>query len=1511
MLKHVLSNLVKRRMERNNLKTLQKIGGTQMDSLIRKFRSWTRTIINVRQWAGLRVQAPILFRCMLLFLILSLGVYLFAVPYAQAADNFFTDKVGIGITEPTEELHVIGDSIVSGTGSFGTLSIGITDPGIYALYVNGDTYLGGITVTDGILTFGGALDMQGSDITDVGTITADTLTDGTLVITGGDLSTTGTVQAEHLYSTDDIVADGNIEADHVQALSGLIYNDLNMGNAQANGKIYFSCVGANNNDAWMGYAPGQFMIYSDEKITFSSCDVEAKAIRFWDGDDRTTNLWLDSVAENELGLSFRTTSLLEGYQFYLGKNDGSTYLRVRDSDNASVFSVSDDGDVTATGIVQAEHLYSTDDIVADGDIDVTGNLVIGGTGYFDSLRIGSTAAPTVALDVIGETLITGSAGAAGSAATDALIVTGGTGGAASPADTGTGQKGSDVAIATGAGGIGGSTSGNAGNGGDIELTTAAGGTAAGSGDAGSYGNVYLAKNGGYIRIGSTATPTKELDIAGDVLVSGTLTAGTLSLTNYTTTGVVEAGTLTDGTLSITDGALSTTGTGTFGDLVVDTNTLVVNAAGYTDKVGIGTATPNNLFQVTDLLSFTNADYATSIGYQAGKYDLGQYNTYIGYQAGSADNSTGKTDVADRNTGVGYQALYSNTTGNYNSAQGMYALRSNTIGSNNSAQGYEAGKFIADGATGNTIGSNSVFLGYKTKALADGQTNQIVIGSEATGVGSNSVVLGNDSIVTTILKGDVTVPQLIDSGLTASLGVYTDASKQLTSTAPATGDLGFWNKTGTTLIPATSGDGVFINGHVGIGSGSAVPTTSIVNIAETLTATQTHGVEIVPTRLGADNINITGVWLTPGVSTDADHLFTKSLTGMAGYSIGGGTSFGVGANLIGLSFGNYLGTFGAGGSVNLSTKGIDVFSSWGYAVTATIKNGIGLYVDNIRAPNNYTIEEYACGIYIAPDSSNIASAPQIHQMYIGKPTKATANYQLSLGSYGAGSGVFFDMEAPGTASTPQRIYSDGTNLNVDSPIIMQDKVIFTQTDGDEYIDSLADGYLDGAATTGIRLTTPLTSVSANLDVDGTADIEGQTNIGSGDTGGISTYKLGVRPTITTNGFFEAGIYVPVTLTPASTFTGTAMGIGGFVYLNNTDFGAGTVDGLRFGPYCNILNAGNAALNLTGIRTFGVGGYRTAGTNVVCNDAAGAIFSPLATMGTAGMNITANNGYGVKILTSLAADITSMTNQYGLYIENIANATNNYQVSLAGNGVGTGIWFDSAERLYSDDTNLVSAAPFLALDKIKFTQTDGDEYIDSLADGYMDYGATTQHRFNNDINIVGDCTISGALSKGSGTFLIDHPLDPKNKILRHSFTESPEMMNIYKGRAKLVGGKAVVELPDYFDALNAPDAREINLTCVGAWSPLYLEGEIADNKFVVRTKQGGKQNQEFSWVIYAVRNDPFAQQNPVIVEQEKGLGNSYTKGEYIHSEAYEQMQKQAESKAKKYPLEAKLPGDKRGL
>jgi hypothetical protein len=59
-------------------------------------------------------------------------------------------------------------------------------------------------------------------------------------------------------------------------------------------------------------------------------------------------------------------------------------------------------------------------------------------------------------------------------------------------------------------------------------------------------------------------------------------------------------------------------------------------------------------------------------------------------------------------------------------------------------------------------------------------------------------------------------------------------------------------------------------------------------------------------------------------------------------------------------------------------------------------------------------------------------------------------------------------------------------------------------------------------------------------------------------------------------------------------------------------------------------------------------------------------------------------------------------------------------------------------------------------------------------------------------AGDLAISGNLSKASGTFEIDHPLDPANKDLRHAFAESPRFLLIYDGEATLAAGQAVVDI-----------------------------------------------------------------------------------------------------------------------
>ena len=96
--------------------------------------------------------------------------------------------------------------------------------------------------------------------------------------------------------------------------------------------------------------------------------------------------------------------------------------------------------------------------------------------------------------------------------------------------------------------------------------------------------------------------------------------------------------------------------------------------------------------------------------------------------------------------------------------------------------------------------------------------------------------------------------------------------------------------------------------------------------------------------------------------------------------------------------------------------------------------------------------------------------------------------------------------------------------------------------------------------------------------------------------------------------------------------------------------------------------------------------------------------------------------------------------------------------------------------------------------------------------------------------GDVQINGTLYKSAGSFKIDHPLDPANKYLSHSFVESPDMKNIYDGVAELDGsGEAWIELPEYFEALNR-DFR-YQLTCISGFAPVYIAKKIAGNRFKI--------------------------------------------------------------------------------
>ncbi len=130
----------------------------------------------------------------------------------------------------------------------------------------------------------------------------------------------------------------------------------------------------------------------------------------------------------------------------------------------------------------------------------------------------------------------------------------------------------------------------------------------------------------------------------------------------------------------------------------------------------------------------------------------------------------------------------------------------------------------------------------------------------------------------------------------------------------------------------------------------------------------------------------------------------------------------------------------------------------------------------------------------------------------------------------------------------------------------------------------------------------------------------------------------------------------------------------------------------------------------------------------------------------------------------------------------------------------------------------------------------------------------------------CIITGALSKSSGSFIIDHPLDPYNKTLQHSFVESPEMRNIYYGQAETVNGFVTITLPYWWTALNGEDKSEYSyqFTSIGKWCPLYVSQEIEGNKFTVASVDG---DCKFSWTVSAIRHDKHAEEHRISIEEEK--------------------------------------------
>jgi hypothetical protein len=143
------------------------------------------------------------------------------------------------------------------------------------------------------------------------------------------------------------------------------------------------------------------------------------------------------------------------------------------------------------------------------------------------------------------------------------------------------------------------------------------------------------------------------------------------------------------------------------------------------------------------------------------------------------------------------------------------------------------------------------------------------------------------------------------------------------------------------------------------------------------------------------------------------------------------------------------------------------------------------------------------------------------------------------------------------------------------------------------------------------------------------------------------------------------------------------------------------------------------------------------------------------------------------------------------------------------------------------------------------------------GFATGGTARAFISGTQFNMTGNGVFSGSLTKGSGSFKIDHPLPAKTNThhLVHSFVEAPQADNIYRGVVDLVDGSATINIDivagmteGTFVLLNT------NLQCFtsneSGWTA--VKGSVSGNTLTI-TAQDNTCTDTISWMVVGERHD----------------------------------------------------------
>jgi len=334
-------------------------------------------------------------------------------------------------------------------------------------------------------------------------------------------------------------------------------------------------------------------------------------------------------------------------------------------------------------------------------------------------------------------------------------------------------------------------------------------------------------------------------------------------------------------------------------------------------------------------------------------------------------------------------------------------------------------------------------------------------------------------------------------------------------------------------------------------------------------------------------------------------------------------------------------------------------------------------------------------------------------------------------------------------------------------------------------------------------------------------------------------------------------------------------------------------------------GDAALT-TGLGVIGVGGTVGVQGQASVAGSVGGFFSNSATTGaTTGLQVqtSSTTGQGILSLVGTAGATDNAFAVNGQTSAQLGRGVFGFHTATAGAGFGVRGTSNSTTGTGVLGFNQATTGAGIGVDGQNsqlsglgargLASNTGSATLATAAIGAVGVSSSTATDANFRIGVLGSVSGSGAntwagyfsgnenvtgtLNAAVKNFKIDHPLDPENKILYHTCIESPDMMNVYNGVVVLgTGGRAVVELPSYFEALNK-DYR-YQLTCIGGYAPVFVAQEVADNRFVI---EGGRAGLKVSWQVTGVRKDRYAEMFRTVPEVDKSAAE---RGTYLHPEAY---------------------------